>query len=145
MLLLFSHVWVFATPQTAVSQVSLSSAISQSLLKLMSTEWWCYLTMPASAVPFFFCLQFLPASGSFPKSWPFASGGQSIEASASATDLPMNIQGQFPLRLTGLISLQSMRLSRVFFSTTVQKHQFFNAHSSLWSNSHKHTWLLKTP
>ena len=73
---------------------------------------WCYLTMPSSAVPFFFCLQFFPASGSFPKSWLFASRGQSIEASASATDVPMNIQGRFPLRLTGLISLPSKRLSK---------------------------------
>ena len=86
--------------------------LSPSLLKLMSTEWWCYLTMPSSAVPFFFCLQFFPASGSFPKSWLFASRGQSIEASASATDVPMNIQGRFPLRLTGLISLPSKRLSK---------------------------------
>ena len=66
---------------------------------------------------------------SFLKSQLFASGGPSIGASASPLVLPMNIQGWFPLELTGLISLQSKRLSRVFFSTTVQKHQFFDAES----------------
>ena len=78
-------------------------------------------------------------SSSHQKSWH----GQSIGASASASVLPMNIQGWFPLGLTGLISLQSEGLSRVFFSTTVQKHQFFSAQPSLWSNSHVHTWLLE--
>ena len=78
--------------------------LSPSLLKLMSTEWWCYLTMPSSAVPFFFCLQFFPASGSFPKSWLFASAGQRIGASASASVPPMNIQSWCLLELTGLIS-----------------------------------------
>ena len=116
MLLLFSHVWVFATPQTAVRQVSLSSAISQSLLKLMDTEWWCYITTSSSVIPFSSCLQSFPASGSFPKSWLFASGGQSIGVSTSASVLPMNIQGWFPSGLTGLISLQS---SSVQFSHSV--------------------------
>ena len=72
-------------------------------------------------------------------SWPFALGGQSIRASASV--LPMNIQGWFPLGLTDLISLLSKGLLRVFSSTTVWKHQFFGAQSSLWSTSHIHTWL----
>ena len=75
----------------------------------------------------------------------FTSGGQSIGASASATVLPMNIQDWFPLGLTGLISLLSKGLSRVFSNTTVQKHQFFGAQPSLWSNSHIHTWLLEKP
>ena len=82
-----------------------------------------------------------PASGSFPMSQFFATGGQSIGASAPA--LPMNIQGWFPLGLTGLISFLSKGLSRVFFSTTVWKHQFFGIQLSLWSNSHIHTWLLE--
>ena len=85
------------------------------------------------------CPQSLPASGSFPMSQFFTSGGQSIGASASASVLPMNIQDWFPLGLTGWISLQYKRLSRVFSSTTVQKHQFFSAELSLWSNSHIHT------
>ena len=74
-------------------------------------------------------------------SWIFATGGQSIGALASASVLPMNIQGWFPLGLTGLISLESKGLSRVFSSTTIWKHQFFSTQSSLWSSSHIHTWL----
>ena len=81
--------------------------------------------------------------GSFSMSWFFASGGQSIGASASVSVLPMNIQGWFPLRLTGLISLLSKGLSRVFSSTTVWKHLFFGTLPSLWSNSHVCTWLLE--
>ena len=81
----------------------------------------------------------------FPMSQFFPSGGQSIGASASASVLPMNIQDWFPLGLTGLISLQSKGLSRVFSNTTVQKHQFFRAQLSSWSNSHIHTWLLEKP
>ena len=84
-----------------------------------------------------------PASGSFPKSWLFASGGQSIGISASV--LQMNIHGWFPLELTSLISFLSKGLSRVFSSTTVQKHQFFSTQPCLWSNSHIHTWLLEKP
>ena len=78
-------------------------------------------------------------------SWLFASGGQSIETSASASVLPMNIQDWFPLGLTGLICLQPKGLSRVFSNNTVWKHQFFGAQPSLWSNSHIHTWLLEKP
>ena len=86
-----------------------------------------------------------PASESFPMSQFFTSGRQSIGASASASVLPMNIQDWFPLKWTGLISLQSKGLSRVFSNTTVQKHQFFGAQLSLWSNSHIYTWLLEKP
>ena len=93
----------------------------------------------------FSCLQSFPASGSFPMSWLFASGGQSIGASASASVLPMNIQGWFPLGWTGWISLQFKGLSRVFSNTTVQKHQFFGAQLSSQSNSHIHTWPLENP
>ena len=75
----------------------------------------------------------------------FASGGQSIGVSASAAVLPMNIQGWFPLGLTGWMSLQSKGLSRVFSNTTVQKHQFFDYQFSLGSNSHNHTWLMEKP
>ena len=83
---------------------------------------WCHPIFSSSVVPFSSCLQPLPASGSSPMSQPFAWGGQSIRAAASG--LPMSIQGWFPLGSTGLISLQSKRLSRVFSNTTVQKHQF---------------------
>ena len=75
----------------------------------------------------------------------FASGGQTIGTSVSASVLSMNIQGWFPLGLTGLISLQSKGLSRVFSNTTAQKQQFFSAQLSLWPNSHIHTWPLEKP
>ena len=109
-------------------------------------NWWCHPTISSSVPhPFSSCPQFFPASGSFPMSQLFESGGQSIGASASVSVLPMSIQCCFPLGLTGLISLQSNRLSRVFSSTTIQKHQFFGAQPSLWSNSHVRTWLLEKP
>ena len=83
--------------------------------------------------------------GFFPMSWLSSSGGQSIGVSASASVLPMNIQGWFPLGLTDLISFLSKGLWRIFSSTTVWKHQFFGTQPSLWSNSHMHTWLLEKP
>ena len=106
-------------------------------------SWWCHLIL---CCPLFLLPSIFPASGSFLISWLFVSGGQSIGASASV--LPMSIQGWFPLRLTGLISLLSKELSRVFSSTTIWKHQFFSAQPSLWSNSRtlgSHTWLLEKP
>ena len=104
---------------------------------------WCHPTFSSSVVPFSSCLQSFPASGSFPLSQLFASGGQRIRASASASALLMNIQDWFPLGWTVWIPLQSKGLSRVFSSTTVQKHQFFSAQFSLWSNSNIHTWPLE--
>ena len=86
-------------------------------------------------------LQSFPASGTFPMSQFCASSGQCIGVSASVSVLPMNIQDWFPLGLTGLISLQSKGLSRVFSNTTVQKHQFFVPQLSLWSNYQIHTWI----
>ena len=109
-----------------------------------SSRWW-HPTISSSVTPSSSCLQSFPASGSFPVSQLFTSGGQSIGASASASVLPVNIQGWFPLRLTGWTSLQSKGLSRVFSSTTVGKHQFFCAQLSLWSNSHILTWVLEKP
>ena len=105
---------------------------------------WCHPTISSSVVSFSSCLQSFPASGSFPVSQFFTSGGQSIRVSASASVLPMNIQDWFPLGWTGWISLQSKGLSRVFSNTTVQKHQFFSTQLCLWSNFHIHTWLLET-
>ena len=97
---------------------------------------WCHPAISSSLVPFFSFLQSFPASGSFQMSQFFTSGGQSIGVSASASIFPMNIQDWFPLGLTGLISLQSKGLSRVFSNTTVQKHpspqhQFFGTQLSL--------------
>ena len=108
-------------------------------------RWWCHLTISSSDVPFSSCLQSFPASGSFLMSQLFASGGQSIGASALVSVLPMNIQEWFPLGFTGVISLHSTGLSRVFSTTTVQKHQFFGAQPSSQSNSHIPTWLLEKP
>ena len=93
-------------------------------------SWWCYPTISSSVILFFSCLQSFPASGSFPTSQFFASGGQTIGASASASVLPMNIQDWFPLGLTGWISLQSKWLSKVFSNTTIRKHQFFTTQLS---------------
>ena len=120
-----------ASPWIAASQASLSITSSQSLLKLMSIT----LVMPSNhrtlCCPFYARLQFFPASGTFPMSQFFTSGGQCIGVSASASVLPMNIQDWFPLGWTGWISLQSKGLSRVFSNTTVQKHQFFGSQLSL--------------
>ena len=110
-----------------------------------SLSWWCYPTISSSVVPFSSCPQSFPASGSFLMSQLLASCGQSIGASASASVLPMNNQDWLPLGLIGLISMQSKGLSRVFYNTIVQKHQFFGAQSSLCSNSRIHTWLLEKP
>ena len=92
---------------------------------------WCHPTVLSSVVPFSSCLQSCPASGSFPMSQFFASGDQSIGVSASASVLPTNIQDWSPLGWTGWISLQSKGLSRDFYNTTVQKHQFFGIQLSL--------------
>ena len=105
---------------------------------------WCHPFISSSVIPFFSCLQSFPAPESFPMSQFFASGGQSIGASTSASVLPVNIQDWFPLRLTGLISLQSKGLSRVFSNTTVQKHQVFGAQLSLYSISHPYMTTGKT-
>ena len=121
-------------------QSSLSFTISGNLLKFMSIELvvlsnhlilCCFLLLLPSA---------FPASGSFPMSQLFISSGQTIGGSASSSVLPMNILGWFPLGLTGLISLLSKGLSRVFSSVTVWKDPFFGTQPSVWSNSHIHTW-----
>ena len=92
---------------------------------------WCHPTISPSVVPSSTCLQSFPASGSFPRSQFFTSGGQSIGVSASASVLSMNVQNWFPLGMPGWIALQSKGLSRVFSNTTVQKQQFFGAQLSL--------------
>ena len=120
-----SCVWLFATPWTAACQASLSITNSQSLLKFTSIA----LVMPSNHLipchPLLLQPSIFPASGSFQMSQFFASGGQITGVSASTSVLPMNIQDWFPLGLTGQISLQSKGLSKVFSSTTVQKHQLF--------------------
>ena len=140
-----SGVRLFVTPWTAAGQDSLSVPITQSLLKLMSIE----SVMPSNHL--FLCHPHLFLPSIFPKirvfsnksvlhiRWPkYWSFNFSISPS-------VNIQDWFPLWLTGFISLQSTGVSRVFFNITVQKHQFFSAQPSLWSNSHTHTWFLEKP
>ena len=101
-----SCVWLFVTPWTAAHKASLSP-IPRACSSSCPLNWWCHPTTLSCVVPFSSCLQSFPASGSFPMSQFFASGGQNIGASALASVLPMNIHGCFPLQLTGLISLQS--------------------------------------
>ena len=120
---LLSRIWFFATPWTTACQASLSPT-PRACSNSCPSHQWCHPTISSSVVPFFSRLQSFPASGSFPVSQLFASGGQSIGVSASASVLPMNIQGWFSLGWTGWV-LQSKDLSRVFSKTTVQKHQFF--------------------
>ena len=129
---LLSCVQFFVTPRTAAHQASLFITNPRSLFKLMSIESVFHPVISCSVVPFSFRLQSFPASGSFPMSQFFTSGGQSIGASASG--LPMNMRDWSPLGWTCWISLQSKGFSRVFSSTTVQKHQFFGAQLSSPSN-----------
>ena len=104
---------------------------------------WCHPTISFSVVPFSSCPQSFPASRSFQMRWLFASGGQSIGVPASTSVLLMNTQDWSSLGWTGWISSQTKGLSRVFSNNTVQKQQFVSAQTSLWSNSHIHTWLLE--
>ena len=106
---------------------------------------WCHPAISSSVVPFPSCPQSLPASGSFAMSQLLAWGGQSTGVSDLTSVLPMNTQDWSPLGWTGWTSLQSKGLSRVFFNTTVQKHQFFGAQPSSQSNSHIHTWPQEKP
>ena len=108
-----------------------------------SSHRWCHLAISTSVVPFSSCPQSLPASEFFPMSQLFAWSGQSTGVSALTSFLPKNTQNWSPSEWTGWISLQSKGLSRVFSTTTVQKHQFYSAQLSSQSNSHIHTWPLE--
>ena len=109
------------------------------------SRWSCHPAISSSVVPFSSCPQSLPPSESFPMSQHFSWGGQSTRVSALASFLPKNTQDWSPLGWIGWISLQPKGFSRVFSSTTVQKHQFFGAQLSSQSNSHIHTWPLEKP
>ena len=123
----FSHVWLFGNPWTAACQASCPLSTPGACSNSCQSRRWCHPTISSSAAHFCSCLQSIPESGSFPMSQFFASDGQRIGVPASASGLPMTIQDWFPLGLTGLISLLSKGLSRVFSKTTVQKHKFFDA------------------
>ena len=125
------------------TRLSCPSAIPWACSNSFPLSRWRYPIISPSVTSVSFCLQSFPASGSFPVNQFFASGGQRIGVSASASVLPMNIQDWFPLGWTGWISLLSKELWRIFSNTTVQKHQFFGTQLSLWSNSYIHTWLLE--
>ena len=130
LLLLFSCVWPLQLTgcHARIPLPSLSPGLCSNSCSL---SWWCHPTTSSSVTHFASWLQYFPASESFPVSQLFTKSGQSIEASASSLALPMSIQGWFPLGLTGLISLPSKGLSRVFSNTTVQKHRLFSAQLSL--------------
>ena len=140
-----SHVQLFVTHGLEQSRLLCPLSSPRACLISCPLSWWCLPTISSSVVPSSSCLQSFPASGSFSVTHLFASGGQSTRTSASASVLPVNIQDWFPLGWMGWISLQSKGLSKVFYSITVQEHQFFGAQPSLRSNSHIHTWLLEKP
>ena len=141
---LLSRARLFATPWTTACQAPRPSAAPRVYSNSCASSRWCHPTISCSVVPFSSCPQSIPASGSFPVSQLFTWGGQSTGVSASASVLPMNTQDWSPLGCIGWISLQSKGLSRVFSSTTVQKHQFFSTQLSSQSNSHIHTWPYNT-
>ena len=136
-----SCVRLFATPRRKHDRHPCPSPTPGVYPNSCPLSQWCHPTISSSVIPFSSHLQSFPAAGSFPMSWLFPSGGQSLGTSPSV--LPMNIQDWFPLGWTGWISLHSKGLSRVFFNTAVQKHPFFGTQLSLYSNSHMHMWLLE--
>ena len=129
--MLSDSLWPHGPQHTRLPCPSLSPRVCSKSCPL---NWWYYSTISTSGA-LFYCLDSFPTSGSFPKCWLFTSGGQSVGTSASASALPMNIQGWFPLGFTDLILL-SKGLSTIFSSTTVWKHQFFIIQPSLWPNFH---------
>ena len=147
-LLLFSHpvmsdsLWPRGLQHTRPPPPSPSPEVCSVFCPLH--QWW-HPAISFSDTLFSFCPQSFPASGTFPVSWRFTSDDQNTGASSSASVLLTSIQGWFPLRLTGLISVLSNGLSRVFSSTTVWRHPFFGALPSLWSSSHNRTWPLERP
>ena len=140
-----SHVQLFATPWIAAPRPPCPSPTPGVYPNSCPLNRWCHPAISSSVIRFSSCPQSLPASGSFPMSQLFTSGGQSIRVSASAPVLSMNTQDWSPLGWTGWISLQPKGLSRVFSNTTDQKHQFFGTQLSSQSNSHIHTWPLEKP
>ena len=138
----FSYVWLCSPLDCSTPGLSITN--SRTCSNSCSSSQWCHPSILSPVIPFSSCLQSFPASGSFPRSQFFAWGGLSIGVSASASVLPMNIQDWFPLGWTSLLSLQSKWFSRVYSSTTVQKHQFFSTQALLF-NSHIHTWPLEKP
>ena len=135
-----SHVWLFANPESQHARPPCPSPTPGVHSDSRLSSQWCHPAISSPVVPFSSCPKSFPASESFPMSQLFVWGGQSTGVSALASFLPKKSQGWSPSEWTGWISLQSKGLSRVFSTTTVQKHQFFGAQPSSQSNSHIHTW-----
>ena len=138
-----SHVWL-RPHGLQHARLSCPSPTPGACSNSCLSSWWCHLTISSSVLSFSSLLQSFPASGYFPMSHLFTLDDQNTGVSASASVLPVNIQGWCPLRLTDLTSL-CKGLSEVFSSTTVQRHQFLGVLFSLWSSSHNHTWPLRRP
>ena len=138
-----SPVWLFVTHESQHVRPPCLSPTPGDYSNSCSWSRRCHPAISSSVVPFSSCPQSFPASGSFPMSQLFASGGQTTGVSASASVPPMNTQDWCPLGWTGWISLQSKGLSRVFSNKAVQRHQFFSAQLSSQSNSDIHTWHWK--
>ena len=126
-----SHVQLFATAWTAALRPPWPSPTHRVYPNSCQLSRWCHPVISSFVIPFSYCLQSFPTSGSFQMSQYFASGGRRLGVSATTSVLPMNTQDWSPLGWTGWISLQSKGVSRVFSNTTVQKHQFFSAQHSL--------------
>ena len=139
-----SYIRLSVTPWTVACQASLSFTISQVCSNSCPLSQWCQATISSSVAPSPPALNLPQHQGHFQRVSFFSAGGQRIRASASAPVLSTHIQGWSPLGLTGLMSLQSKRLSRIFSSTTVQKHEFFSAQLSFWSKWHPYMTTGKT-
>ena len=135
----FNRIQLFVIPWLQHARLPCPSPTPGACSNSCLLSQWYHPTISSSIVPFSSCPQSFAASESFPMSQLFTSGGQSIEASV----FPMNIQGWIRLGLTGLISMMSRGLSRVFSNTTVRKYPFFGAQPYLLSSSHSYTWLLE--
>ena len=140
----FSRVQLLVTPWITACQASLSITTPRVYPNQCPLSQWCHSTISSSVIPFSSCLQSFPVR-IFSSELVLHIRWPKDQSSIFTSVLPMNIQDWFPLRLTDWISLQSNGLSRVFSNTIVQKHQFFGAQLSLWSNSHIHTWPLEKP
>ena len=133
---LLSHVWLFASQWLQHARLPCPLPCLRVCSNSCPLNWWCHPTHLILCRSLLLLPSIFHSIRSLPVSRLFTSGSQSIGASASASVLPMNIHGWFPLGLTGFISLLSKGLSGVFSTTTVWKHQFFGTQPSLWSNSH---------
>ena len=140
-----SRVQLFETPWTAACQASLSFTISWSCSNSCPSSQWYHSTILSSAVPFSSCFQSSPASRSFPMSWLFSSGGQSIGASASASVLPMNTQGWFPFRIDWFDLLAVQGTLKSLLQHHSLKASVLWCSAFFWSNSYIRTWLLEKP